>query len=327
MKRYKGIHLQIKIGAVVFVLITFASLLFYYKTKADISKVEDINEVIDVIDRDFLITYFISIAISFGISFIVTRTLTKPLHKITELTQRIVSEGVTKRIEVDVGGEIGELVEAVNKMGETLRKSKEKALSTAQDLDELFISIIKSLVIAIEAKDPYTSGHSERVTKYSLELAKRLGDFPIESLKMLEYAAILHDIGKIGTSELILHKQGKLTDDEFSLIKNHPLIGAQIIEPIRPLRDAAIIVRHHHERWDGRGYPIGLKGEEIPRESRIVAISDAFDAMTSNRPYRKKMSEEEAIREIMKNKGIQFDPYLADLFVKIYRRQKTNENG
>jgi len=173
-----------------------------------------------------------------------------------------------------------------------------------------------ALVKALESYDPYMKGHSERVAQYSTNLAERL-HFEKSMIRKIYWAGLVHDIGKIIVPRSILNKAGKLTEEEYEIVKKHALKGYEILLEVEGMDEIAKIVKHHHERWDGRGYPDGLKEEQIPIESRIIALSDAFDAMTSARPYRDPLSVEEALNEIMENKGTQFDPNLADVFVQM----------
>jgi putative nucleotidyltransferase with HDIG domain len=172
------------------------------------------------------------------------------------------------------------------------------------------------MVKTIEAKDPYTKNHSERVTAYSCLLGEKYG-LTAPEMRILYYAALLHDIGKIGVPDDILKKQGKLLPEEYALIKKHPEYGAEIIRDIKFLRSASDIILHHHERWDGLGYPFGLKGDKIPLLSRVIAIADTFDAITSDRSYRKGRSFEKAFLIISEERGKQFDPILANAFLSI----------
>jgi len=189
------------------------------------------------------------------------------------------------------------------------------------DMRKIYIETVRSLSQAVEAKDPYTNGHSQRVGEYACGLAERLGLSPkrIENLKI---AAILHDIGKIGIYESILNKPGKLTDEEFDMIKQHPEIGVKIIRDIDFLKDVSKIILSHHERYDGTGYPEGKKHEETVLESQILSIADVFDALTSERPYRSAMTVEEALEVIEDGKGCQFDDKLADSFIKMIRENE-----
>lgn len=185
-----------------------------------------------------------------------------------------------------------------------------------QDLSELFYKTIKSIAHALDAKDKYTHGHSMRVTLYSLALAKTL-NLKEDLLEEIETAGLLHDIGKIAIPEDILLKPGKLTAEEYEVIKTHPELGQRFVEGIEKLRLISNWLKSHHERYDGKGYPEGLVGEEIPISSRIIAIADTYDAMTSSRSYRAALSHQQAIDEIKRCAGTQFDPNLAQLFVDI----------
>lgn len=185
-----------------------------------------------------------------------------------------------------------------------------------QDLSELFYKTIKSIAQALDAKDEYTHGHSMRVTLYSLALAKKL-NLPDDILEEIETAGLLHDIGKIAIPERILLKQGKLTPEEYEIIKTHPELGKQFVSGIEKLKLISNWLKSHHEKYDGTGYPEGLKGEEIPISSRIISIADTYDAITSDRSYRPALPHEYAIDEIRRCSGSQFDPNLAELFISI----------
>jgi len=190
--------------------------------------------------------------------------------------------------------------------------------SLYKELEDLFISIVISLTATIDAKDPYTHGHSQRVMEYSLAIGKKMGlsDSEIKDLKL---SALLHDIGKIGIDESILRKPAKLTDEEFKEVKKHPQTGAAIIEHIKKLKSLSPSIKHHHERFEGGGYPDGLSKEGIPLFSRIIAVADTFDAMTSDRPYRKGLDPDIAIAEIERCKGTQFDERCADAFISSWK--------
>ena len=182
-------------------------------------------------------------------------------------------------------------------------------------LQDAYLATVRSLAAAVDAKDPYTHGHSDRVADYAGAIAEKL-DLSGEQRIALEMAAYLHDIGKIGIRESILLKPGKLTDDEMGQMRHHPLIGANILKPVAFPWPIAPVVRHHHERFDGGGYPAGLKGEEIPLLARILTVADAFEAMTSDRPYRRGRTEEEAITELHACVGGHFDPRVVSAFVE-----------
>ena len=185
-----------------------------------------------------------------------------------------------------------------------------------QDLSELFYKTIKSIAHALDAKDKYTHGHSMRVTLYSLALAKTL-NLNDELLEEIETTGLLHDIGKIAIPEKILLKPGKLTAEEYEIIKTHPELGTKLVGGINKLKLISKWLKHHHERYDGKGYPEGLAGEDIPISSRIIAIADTYDAMTSSRAYRSALLHKDAIDEIKRCSGTQFDSELVKLFVSI----------
>jgi putative nucleotidyltransferase with HDIG domain len=191
-----------------------------------------------------------------------------------------------------------------------------RAVSTSYD--NQLEGIVKGVIATLELKDPYTRGHSERVAKYALMFANEIGKFSKEEQKSFYYACLLHDIGKVNIPDQILMKPGKLTDEEFEIIKTHPVVGAEAVKNVEGIKNSIYVIRSHHERWDGKGYPDQLKGEEIPLLARVSAIADAFDAMTSSRSYRDAMPFEEAYNRIIKGQGSQFDPILVDKFKKIY---------
>src|SRR5262249_31469716 len=184
---------------------------------------------------------------------------------------------------------------------------------------KLFQDTITMLAQAVELRDDYTGGHTNRVTNYALLLAQQL-DMPAEELKLIKIGTPLHDIGKIGIDDAILRKTSKLSKEEFEIMKTHTTKGAKILETVPDLAPVIPIVRSHHERWDGQGYPDGLAGEAISRLARIVAVADCFDAMTSDRPYRQGMPAEVAFAEVDKQKAKQFDPEVATAFLKIRAR-------
>jgi len=187
---------------------------------------------------------------------------------------------------------------------------------------KMYLDTIRTLAAAIDAKDPYTHGHSDRVSKLAVQLARKM-DFVETEIEYVEYAAILHDIGKIGIEDQILGKKDKLTDREYERIKEHPVIGAGIIESIEFLRGCSKTVMHHHERFDGKGYPAGLKGEEIPKLARLLGIVDAYDAMNSNRPYRIKLSAQNILSELENEAGKQFDPNMVKVFISLVKGKEV----
>jgi putative nucleotidyltransferase with HDIG domain len=215
-----------------------------------------------------------------------------------------------------------EEVEVYHKNLERLVEERTAKLQQAyHTLKKAYLDSVKVLVEAIDAKDPYTRGHSDRVRRMSLQIATFLG-LTGERVETLEYGALLHDIGKIGIKDEILQKPGALSPEEYQTIQEHPLIGVKIVEGIEFFKDKIPMIRHHHEHFDGGGYPDGLAGEAIPLEARIIAVPDAFDAMVSLRPHRRAMPLVDILLEMEKCTGKQFDPDIIEIFLKenIYQK-------
>ena len=210
-------------------------------------------------------------------------------------------------------------IKSIDQMQEIKRINGELA-ETNQKLEKAYMESIETLRYTVEAKDPYTKGHSDRVAAYSVLIGKKMG-LSEDDQKTLMIGGLFHDIGKIGVPDAILRKPDRLTDEEYSEIKNHPSIGAHILAPATIFKDIVPIVKHHHEKYDGRGYPSQLAGENIPLFARIAAVADTYDAMTSKRPYRDELPLETVIAEIEKCKGTQFDPNIADVFLGILRNE------
>lgn len=208
-------------------------------------------------------------------------------------------------------------IKAVEQMN-LIKKINSELKETNEKLEKAYLETIQTLRFTVEAKDTYTRGHSDRVSEYSVLLGKYLG-LSEDDIHLLRVGGLFHDIGKIGVPDSILLKTSRLTDDEYSEIKNHPKIGAQILSNATLFEKAIPIVKHHHERYDGFGYPEKLAGENIPYLARIAAVADSFDAMTSKRTYRDSLPMDVVINEIEKNKGTQFDPNIATVFLDILR--------
>ena len=184
------------------------------------------------------------------------------------------------------------------------------------DVERTYLETIMALALAVEAKDPYSAGHSKRVGYYAMKIGEQMA-FDEEMLRTLNDAGVLHDIGKIGIKDEILLKPAPLTPDERKIMQQHSIIGEAIVKPVRSLSRVVALVRHHHERFDGAGYPNGLKGEEIPLGARILAVADTYDSMVTDRPYRKRLSLEETKAELKKNAGAQHDPVVVEAFLKV----------
>lgn len=195
-----------------------------------------------------------------------------------------------------------------------------------QDLEELLTGAIRSVVQLIDAKDDYTAGHSARVTRYSLLIAEEAG-YSEEDRKRLRLAALLHDVGKIGMPDEILKKPAALTAEEFAVVQEHPGRGADAMKPIKQMGAMIPAIRHHHERLDGKGYPDGLDDGRVPRDAQIICVADAYDAMTSDRPYRKGMSQEVAFERLRKDSSTQFAPELVEALIRALGREKVQDQA
>ena len=222
-----------------------------------------------------------------------------------------------------VNDDLNDNINNLNKAKEELRIKNDELVKYSESLNTGYIQTVMSLCNAIEAKDEYTSGHCQRVMEISCEIAASMS-LDEDTIQDLRYAALLHDIGKIGISAEILNKTDKLTNEEFEEIKKHPLISYNILKNVEFLQKGLRAILEHHEKYDGTGYPNKLKGEEISLLARILCIADAFDAMTSDRTYRKGMTMELAIDEIERYKGMQFDPKISDVFIKMTRELVSN---
>ena len=197
-----------------------------------------------------------------------------------------------------------------------VQRQTRKAEERQNKLERITHQVIQALAGTVDAKDRYTNGHSMRVAKYAKEIARRMG-MSRQEQENIYYTGMLHDIGKIGVPDEIINKPGRLTEEEFEIIKTHPVIGSEILKNISEIPGLYLGTRGHHERYDGRGYPDGLAGEEIPLQARIIAVADAYDAMTSNRSYRSFLPQAAVRQEMMKGRGFQHDPAIADIMIQM----------
>jgi len=239
--------------------------------------------------------------------------LTRPLKVLVDRTRRMAAGDFTTKADIRAHNEIGELAETFNFMTEEIRKYIEKIKQAAEENNQLFMGTIKALAAAIDEKDPYTRGHSDRVHRFSLAIGKRLG-LSKQEQRDVAVGALLHDVGKIGIEDAILRKPASLSDKEFEIMKRHPLKGAHILSEMPQMKHIVPAMRSHHEKWSGGGYPDNLKGEEIPLIARIVQVADTFDAMTTNRPYQRAMRTDAAVARINELSGIVFDPRVVAAF-------------
>jgi len=197
-----------------------------------------------------------------------------------------------------------------------LREVFKQERARAQELRRSYIATVRALANAVEARDAYTGKHAERVAGYGMELARACG-LEAEDSPQIEFGFLLHDVGKVAVPDAILFKRGSLTEEEYSLVRRHPVIGTEILRDVDFLGEGKLVVRHHHERWDGQGYPDGLAGESIPLAARVFAVADALDALTTDRPYRPASTYAVGRREIYDGAGTQFDPGVVDAYRQI----------
>ncbi len=256
---------------------------------------------------------------SVGLSIFSARRITSPLRVLTQSSQAIARGDFSQRVHIKTRTEIGELATTFNTMSEELEQFVEDLKRAADENKNLFMGSIQMLAGAVDEKDPYTRGHSDRVTKYSLMIATEMGLDP-GFLEILRISAQLHDVGKIGIEDRILKKPGALTPEEFEIMKTHTTKGANILRPVPQLREMLPGIELHHEALNGRGYPYGLKGDQIPLLARVIAVADTFDALTTNRPYQKAHDPIEALRIIENLSGQRLDPGAVTALMAVYYR-------
>jgi len=253
----------------------------------------------------------LALALAVVAAILAANALSRPVRALADSVRKMSEGDLTQRVEVPGTFELAELAEGFNQMGGELEKSIEKLKLAARENQELFLNSIRALAAAVDAKDPYTRGHSERVARYSVAIARHM-DLPPDEVKKVRIAALLHDVGKIGIDDRILRKPTALTDEEFEVMKLHPVKGALIMGQIPQLKWIIPGMKYHHEKWDGTGYPDGLKSEEIPMLARIISVADTFDAMTTTRPYQKAMRSDYVVTRIKTFAGSRYDGRVVD---------------
>ncbi|HPA96001.1 MAG: HD domain-containing protein [Acidobacteria bacterium] len=265
-----------------------------------------------------VVAFGVLVFIALLVAAIAARWVGRPIQRLTETTHEIANGSFGRRLpEERMTLELAELAADFNRMSGHVEEYVGRLQEAATANERLFISSIRAFAAAIDAKDPYTRGHSERVATLSRAIARHLGQSE-EFQQRLWIGALLHDVGKIGIEDRVLKKGGVLTAEEYEEMKRHPTVGADILAPIEPLRDMLPAVRWHHENWNGRGYPDGLRGEEVPLMARIVAVADCFDAITTNRPYQKAYEPPYAVATITKLAGTRFDAKVVTAFLRAY---------
>jgi putative nucleotidyltransferase with HDIG domain len=278
-------------------------------------RAEDVYRTQQTVHRRALVVLVIGVVLSLVLGYIISRHITLPLQKLVEGTRRVARGDLHYRIDAVPGDEIGELAESFNEMERDLYESRKR-------LHSYFYRIVQSLVRILEAKDPYIKGHSEKVAEYAQKIASALG-FDQDRVEFVREAAVLHDIGKLGIQESILNKKEKLTEAEWEIIRTHPIIGEDILRPVMFNKEMLAVIRGHHERYDGTGYPDKSSGAHINLCAQILSVADAYEAMTSPRAYRAAFPKEEAIAELTRNRGSQFNPQIVDVFMSILEKDPT----
>jgi HD-GYP domain-containing protein (c-di-GMP phosphodiesterase class II) len=261
----------------------------------------------------------LAVLLSIGVSIFAARRITNPLQVLTQSGRALARGDFSQRVHLRSRTEIGELAETFNTMSEELEHFVEDLKRAAEENRALFLGSIQMLAGAVDEKDPYTRGHSDRVTRYSLMIGKEL-NLDATFMETLQISAQLHDVGKIGIEDRILKKPGALTAEEFEVMKTHTTKGANILRPVTQLAEMLPGIELHHEALDGRGYPYGLKEDQIPLLARVIAVADTFDALTTNRPYQHAHTPEEALKIIQNLAGKRLDPVAVTALMAVYGR-------
>jgi HD-GYP domain-containing protein (c-di-GMP phosphodiesterase class II) len=251
------------------------------------------------------------VVLSLVIGFMAAKTITAPIDLLTQTARSIAQRDFTQRAEITSRTEIGELAATFNQMAEDIQRYIGNLKMASEQNRQLFIDSIEMIAAAVDAKDPYTKGHSGRVSQFSIILAREIG-LPEEEVEKIRVSATLHDVGKIGIEDRVLKKPGVLTNEEFEVMKRHTVMGYEIVRQVKQLTDMLPGIRWHHEALNGRGYPDGIKGDELPLMVRIIAVADTFDAITTDRPYQAGSEFPKALEILRKHAGTKYDPLVVD---------------
>jgi HD-GYP domain-containing protein (c-di-GMP phosphodiesterase class II) len=260
-----------------------------------------------------------AVLLSITVSIFAARRINNPLQVLTQSSRALARGDFSQRVHLRSRTEIGELADTFNTMSQELEHFVEDLKRAAEENRALFLGSIQMLAGAVDEKDPYTRGHSDRVTRYSMMIAKEM-NLPSPFMETLQISAQLHDVGKIGIEDRILKKPGALTAEEFEVMKTHTTKGANILRPVTQLAEMLPGIELHHEALDGRGYPYGLKGEQIPLLAKVIAVADTFDALTTNRPYQTAHTPDEALKIIQGLAGKRLDPVPVAALMAVYGR-------
>jgi HD-GYP domain-containing protein (c-di-GMP phosphodiesterase class II) len=280
-----------------------------------------LSEAFSAVDKmifQTVLSTVLLVVLAMSFAYLAARWVSRPIQRLTETTHEIAAGKFGGR--VDTKGltfEFADLADDFNQMSGHVERYVQQLRQAAQANRDLFIGSMRAFVAAIDAKDPYTRGHSERVAQYSRTIARYL-QLPEDVQHKVWISGLLHDVGKIGVDDQVLRKEGKLTPEEFEMMKMHTVMGSEIMTPIEQLREMVPGIRSHHEAWNGRGYPDGLKGEQIPLYARIIGVADTFDAITTNRPYQQAYSLQYAVETITKLTGSRFDAKIVTAFLRAF---------
>jgi uncharacterized membrane protein affecting hemolysin expression len=279
----------------------------------------------EALQRILLVSVVVLVLGAAGV-YVVSSRFTAPIERLSEGITRLPGAQRPEDIYISSRDELGDLTLKFNTMARTITDQKQELRENADEIERAYVSTLRLLATVIDARDPYTRGHSARVARLSVLLGRKMG-LVEEELRDLEVASMFHDVGKIKTPDRILNKREPLDGEEYEEMMRHTRHGADILDVVDSLKKYVPAVLYHHERFDGNGYPDGLKEEEIPLMASLISIPDAFDAMTSARPYRPAMSREEAVREMLRFKGVQFDPRMLEHFIRALEGYEPDRPG
>jgi HD-GYP domain-containing protein (c-di-GMP phosphodiesterase class II) len=259
------------------------------------------------------------ILVNLGVAVVSAKYITRPLESLASTARRIAQRDFSQRADVRSRTEIGELAETFNLMLDDIHRYITDLQRASEENRQLFFDSIEMIAAAVDAKDPYTKGHSSRVAGYSTILAREIG-LPDEEVEKIRISATLHDVGKIGVEDRVLKKPGVLTNEEFEIMKRHTIMGFEIVRQVKQLGEALPGIRWHHESLNGKGYPDGLRGDELPLMVRIIAVADTFDAITTDRPYQAGRDFPMALEILRKHAGSKYDPIVVDAMGSAYQK-------
>jgi putative nucleotidyltransferase with HDIG domain len=282
-------------------------------------KLSDAYFAVDQMRRQTIWWGVLMILLSLLVGIFSAKFITKPIDQLTRTARSIAQRDFTQRADVRSRTEIGELAETFNQMADDIQHYIGDLQAASAQNRQLFMDSIEMIAAAVDAKDPYTKGHSGRVSQYSVMLAKEMG-LPEEEVSKVRVSATLHDVGKIGVEDRVLKKPGVLTNEEFEIMKRHTVMGYEIVRQVKQLEEMLPGIRWHHEALNGKGYPDGIRGDEIPLLVRIISVADTFDAITTDRPYQAGRDFPQALEILQKHAGSKYDPIVVDALQSAYSK-------